>query len=80
MLKDCIRARGHKDNALSSGSPSTSSVAVSWDLLGGPPCSFVVIASFLDALNLQIKISRELPGGPVVRTPCSHCRGHRFNP
>ena len=22
---------------------------------------------------------REFPGGPVVRTPCSHCRGPRFN-
>ena len=24
---------------------------------------------------------RDLPGGPVVKTPCSHCRGHRrFHP
>ena len=23
---------------------------------------------------------REFPGGPVVRTPHFHCRGHRFNP
>ena len=22
-------------------------------------------------------VSRELPGGPVVRAPCFHCRGHR---
>ena len=22
----------------------------------------------------------EFPGGPVVRTPCFHCRGHGFNP
>ena len=22
----------------------------------------------------------EFPGRPVVRTPCSHCRGPRFNP
>lgn len=48
MLKDCRRARDHKDNAPSFGSPS-SLVAVSWDLLGGPSCPFVVIASFLDA-------------------------------
>ena len=47
MLRDCRRARDHKDNAPSFGSPS--SVAVSWDLLGGPSCPFVVIASFLDA-------------------------------
>ena len=23
---------------------------------------------------------RKFPGGPVVKTPCFHCRGHRFNP
>ena len=23
---------------------------------------------------------REFPGGPVVRTLCFHCRGHRFEP
>ena len=22
----------------------------------------------------------EFPGGPVIRTPHFHCRGHRFNP
>ena len=22
----------------------------------------------------------EFPGGPVIRSPCSHCRGPRFNP
>ena len=22
----------------------------------------------------------EFPGGPVVRTLCIHCRGHRFDP
>ena len=22
----------------------------------------------------------EFPDGPVVRTPCFHCRGHGFNP
>ena len=25
-------------------------------------------------------LARELPGGPVVRTPCFHCWGPRFNP
>ena len=24
-------------------------------------------------------IKGDLPGGPVVRTPRFHCRGHRFN-
>ena len=23
---------------------------------------------------------RDFPGGPLVRTPRSHCRGHRFDP
>ena len=22
----------------------------------------------------------DFPGGPVVKTPCFHCRGHRFGP
>ena len=23
---------------------------------------------------------RDFPGGPVVETPCSQCRGHEFHP
>ena len=23
---------------------------------------------------------RDFPGGPVVKTPCSQCRGHGFDP
>ena len=23
---------------------------------------------------------KDFPGGPVARTPCFHCRGHRFDP
>lgn len=38
--------------AVSSGSPSTSSVAISWDPLGGLSYSSVVLESFLDADNL----------------------------
>ena len=30
--------------------------------------------------NLKILISGDFPGSPVVKTPCSHCRGHRFYP
>ena len=29
---------------------------------------------------LRSSITGEFPGGPVVRTPCFHCREHRFNP
>ena len=25
-------------------------------------------------------LPRDFPGGPVVRTPCFHCRGHGFHP
>ena len=25
-------------------------------------------------------VSWDFPGAPVVKTPCFHCRGHRFNP
>ena len=31
--------------------------------------------------SLPLKtVSRDFPGGPVVKTPCFHCRGHRFHP
>ena len=30
--------------------------------------------------NLKMKGVFKIPGGPVVRTPCFHCRGPRFNP
>ena len=29
---------------------------------------------------LRSSTTGEFPGGPVVRTPCFHCREHRFNP
>ena len=32
----------------------------------------------LDAANDGVL--REFPGGPVVRTLCFQCRGHRFDP
>ena len=32
-------------------------------------------------VNLKNKmLSRDFPGGPVVKTPCFHCRGHWFDP
>ena len=31
-------------------------------------------------MNTQIKTqNRDFPGGPVVKTPCFHCREHGFN-
>ena len=30
--------------------------------------------------HLKKKIFREFTGGPVVRIPCFHCQGYRFNP
>ena len=33
------------------------------------------IHSFIHSTNL-----RDFPGGPVVKTPCFHCKGHRFDP
>jgi len=26
------------------------------------------------------QLQRGFPGGPMVKTPCFHCRGHGFNP
>ena len=30
--------------------------------------------------HLKSRMLRELPGCPVVRAPCFHCTGHRFDP
>ena len=30
--------------------------------------------------DVKLKISRDFPGGPVIKTPRFHCRGHRFDP
>ena len=30
--------------------------------------------------HIKANLARYLPGGPVVKTPCSQCRGHRFDP
>ena len=38
---------------------------------------------YLVAVNLIIKeykLYRDFPGGPVVRTPHFHYRGHKFDP
>ena len=29
---------------------------------------------------IKMRQERDIPGGPVVKTPCSQCRGHGFNP
>ena len=49
-----------------------------------PSLSFLEII-FFSSLNIlktfDLKyFSKELPDGPVVRTPRSHCQRHRFNP
>ena len=30
--------------------------------------------------KIIIKLFSEFPGGPVIRTPCFHCRWHEFDP
>ena len=37
-------------------------------------------ASLLIHLVTLNKATQDLPGGPVVKTPHSHCRGQRLNP
>jgi len=34
----------------------------------------------LPSKNLEINEGGDFPGGPVVKTPCFYCRGHRFDP
>ena len=34
---------------------------------------------FLNIFDLMF-YHRDFPGGPLVKTPCFHCRGHGFNP
>ena len=31
-------------------------------------------------IMFKTKTFRDLPGDPVVETPCFHCRGHEFDP
>ena len=35
---------------------------------------------FFVMIPLLNQVVRELPGSPVVRTPCSHCQGPGFSP
>ena len=42
--------------------------------------SVFVIAHCSNIVMTALKLLWEFPGGPVVRTPCFHCRGHRFDP
>ena len=30
--------------------------------------------------EMQLKVARDVPGGPVVKTPCSQSRGPGFDP
>ena len=39
-----------------------------------------MLAAGIADRSLKMNQLAELPGGPVVKTPCFHCRGHRFNP
>ena len=39
-----------------------------------------VLKGKLMVVNTYIKSKGDFPGGPVVKTPCSQCRGHGFNP
>ena len=42
----------------------------------------IEISSYLetDVEKIIHKQRRDFPGSPVVKTPCFHCRGHRFDP
>ena len=35
---------------------------------------------FVKSVFSCLKLDREFPGGPVVRTPCFYCRGLGFDP
>ena len=35
---------------------------------------------FKPIIALKNDLLRKFPGGPIVRTPCFHCQGHRFSP
>ena len=43
-------------------------------------CLPLLGASIRFSLHQKVLISQEFPGGPVVRSPRFHGRGHRFNP
>ena len=46
------------------------------------PFLMIITIDYTKIVKIRIlKIHlQEFPGGPVVRTPCFHCRGHGFDP
>ena len=40
---------------------------------------FSIFFAMSEVLHFENQF-RHVPGGPVVKTPCFHCRGHGFNP
>ena len=42
--------------------------------------STLIDGDFNTPLLVMYRITWESPGGPVVRTPHFHCRGHRLDP
>ena len=66
-------------NALPRRQPST--IPTSSYLLPYVIISPQVWAGLTDPLLTMIsELMRDFPGGPVPKTPCSQCRGTRFNP
>ena len=44
-------------------------------------CTFKICAVYVIIPQYkEINILWEFPGGSVVRAPCFHCRGHKFDP
>ena len=38
------------------------------------------IKHLIQTYTMNISLTRDFPGGPMVKTPCFQCRGCRFNP
>ena len=43
-------------------------------------CIFLYLCYTSMKSSVKKEKKRDFPGGPVVKIPCFHCRGHRFNP
>ena len=50
------------------------------DWLNGKVGTFEKISELEEIVHKIEKGDKDFPGGPVVMTPCFHCRGRRFSP
>ena len=83
---DCDSAWAHRSSQLPRFSHRDEELGVEVWLKQGVLILVPALATLLTRASLETCVlvknlySREFPGGPLVRTPCFHCRGPGFDP